>query len=319
MISGLEHVELGRVEQIRALRSLFGLQGVSTPALAALAAHATPVRIPKGACVAAEGQPVVSLYLVIDGELATYRSGKPLGAFGPRSVVGALASFAREVHGFECTAARDTVALALRAEDVLEVFEDHFEMMHAVLRALARESIDARLRVQPHAGFSNELRPAVEHPCRRPLDLVERLFCLRQAFAQGTMRLDALSEIARTAREVRYPSGTRLWSIGERSEQMLTLICGAISAQTQSGSKFRFGPLDIVGGLDLVAQAPRWYEAVVDEDSVALALDAEVVIDLWEDSPELSRSFLQLLSSTLLSLRERLYAEPSVDAQIAAG
>lgn len=318
MIGELERIELGRVEQIHALRSLFGMQGVSTPALAALAAHATPVRIAKGQRIAAEGQPVLDLYFVMEGELATYRSGKPLGAFGPRSVVGALASFAREVDGFECTATRDTVALALHAEEVLEIFEDHFEMMHAVLRALSRESIDTRLRLQPHAGFSNELRAAMSCP-DRPLDLVERLFYLRKVFSQGTMRLDALAEVARTAREVRYPRGTRLWSAGDRSEQMLTLLCGVISARAQSGSEFRFGPIDIVGGLDLVAEVPRWYDAVVAEDSVALALDAEVVFDLWEDSPDLSRSYLQLLSSTLLSLRERLYADETAHAEIAAG
>jgi CRP-like cAMP-binding protein len=231
-------------------------------------------------------------------------------------VVGALALFARDARGFECSATRDSVALALRADEVFEVFEDHFEMLHAVLRALARESIDTRLGL-PGAGFATEVRVDVAAPVR-PLDLVERLMWLRQVFARNSPRLDAVAEIARTCEEVRYPKGTPLWRIGDRSDRMLTVISGAIAAETATGARFRFGPLDIAGSLDMVAAVPRWYDTVVEDDMVALALDAELVIDLWEDNPDLSFAFLQILASTLLSLRERLYADPTPHAQTAS-
>jgi CRP-like cAMP-binding protein len=305
----LEQVELGRIEQIRSLRGLFGLQGVSTPSLAALAAHTTPVRIPRGFELATEGQPVDEMYVVIEGELATSRAGKPLGVFGPRSAVGALAAFAHDRHGYRCVALRDTIALAMRAEEVLEVFEDHFEMLLVVLRAVARESIDTRLGL-PGAGFSETIRTDIPHPLR-PLDLVERLFCLRESFAVGLTHLDALAEIARTSREVRYPAGTRLWSVGDGSEHMLTLVSGVVSAHTQNDTHFRFGPRDILGSLDMVAAVPRWYDAIVEEDAVALSHDVEIVIDLWEDHTELGFGFLQLMAAMLLSLRERLYDDPT--------
>jgi CRP-like cAMP-binding protein len=305
----LEPVEIGWIEQIRSLRSLFGLQHVATPALAAVAAHAVPVRIPAGTQLAVEGQPVTDVYVVIEGELATRREGRKLGTFGPHSAVGALASFARDARGYECTATRDTVALALQAEELLEVFEDHFDVMHAALRAIAHESIDTRLGITPHAGFSGALRPAPEVPVR-PLDLVERLFCLREVFPVGVARLDAVAEIARTAREVRYPAGTRLWSAGDRSSRALNLLCGEVACSTSAGLTFRFGPLDILGSLDLIAGVPRWFDAIVERDVVGLALDVEVIIDLWEDHPDLCLEFLQLLASTLLSLRETLYSTP---------
>jgi CRP-like cAMP-binding protein len=316
MRAELEQVELGRIEQIRSLRSLFGLQSVSTAALAALAAHATPIRIPKGVELATEGQPVDELYIVIEGELATSRGGKQLGVFGARSAVGALAAFAHDMYGYRCVATRETVALAMRAEEVLEVFEDHFEMLLTVVRAVARESIETRLAL-PGAGFSGQIRTGVARPAR-PLDLVERLFCLRESFSIGLTHLDAIAEIARTAREVRYPAGTRLWRVGDRSEHMVTLVSGVVGARTPNGIGFRFGPRDILGSLDMVAAVPRWYDAVVDQDVVALSNDAEVLIDLWEDHTELGFGFLQLLAAMLLSLRERLYDEPTAHAEHAS-
>jgi CRP-like cAMP-binding protein len=315
MRAELEQVELGRIEQIRSLCSLFGLQSVSTAALAALAAHTTPVRIPGGVELATEGQPVDELYVVIEGELATSRGGKQLGVFGPRSAVGALAAFAHDMYGYRCIATRETVALAMRAEEVLEVFEDHFEMLLTVLRAVARESIETRLAL-PGAGFSDEIRTDVARPAR-PLDLVERLLCLRESFSLGLTHLDALAEIARTSREVRYPAGRQLWRVGDRSEHMVILVSGVVGGQTPN-ARFRFGPRDILGSLDMVAAVPRWYDAVVQEDVVALSHDAEVMIDLWEDHTELGFGLLQLLAAMLLSLRERLYDEPTAHAEHAS-
>jgi CRP-like cAMP-binding protein len=311
-----EQVELGRIEQIHSLRSLFGLQGLSTASLAALAAHTRPVRIPKGARLATAGEPVGEMYVVIEGELSTSRGDKQLGAFGPRSAVGALAAFAHDPRGLDCVATRETVALAMRADDVLEVFEDHFEMLFAVLRAVARETIDTRMAL-PAAGFSDQIRTDIACPAR-PLDLIERLFCVRESFSVGPTQLDALAEIARTSREVRYAAGTRLWSVGDRSAHMMILVCGVVSGRTQNGMRFRFGPRDIAGSLDMVAAVPRWYDAVVDEDVVALSHDAEVLIDLWEDHTELGFGLLQLLAATLLSLRERLYDEQTAHAEHAS-
>jgi CRP-like cAMP-binding protein len=308
-----EQVELGRIEQIHSLRSLFGLQGLSTASLAALAAHTRPLRIPEGARLANAGEPVGEIYVVIEGELSTSRGDKQLGVFGPRSAVGALSAFAHDPRGLDCVATRETVALAMRADDVLEVFEDHFEMLFAVLRAVARETIDTRMAL-PAAGFNDNIREDVACPVR-PLDLIERLFCVRESFSVGLTQLDALAEIARTSREVRYPAGTRLWSIGDRSPHMLILVCGVVSARTQNGMRFRFGPRDIVGSLDMMAAVPRFYDAVVEEDAVALSHEAEVLIDLWEDHTEMGFGLLQLLAATLLSLRERLYDEQTVYAE----
>jgi CRP-like cAMP-binding protein len=301
----LEPIEIGRIEQLHALRSMFGDGGPSTPALAALVELTVPVRIPAGTCVAREQGPVGVAYLIIEGSLEVRRGGNLLGVFGPRSSVGVLAVLSRDTRGFECVALADTVALMLRAEDFLEILEDQFDLMHSAMRGIAGDAIAARRKLLPHAGFSNELRPPVEYP-ERELDLVERILHLRQTFGLGHSFIDELAELARAAEEVRYPAGKKLWSSGDSANHMIILVNGVVEGTTPEGARFQCGPGDILGHLDMVSRTPRWFDAFVTEDVVALTLDYEVVIDVWEDQPELGFDFIRMLANVLLSLRERV-------------
>jgi CRP-like cAMP-binding protein len=246
--------------------------------------------------------------VILEGALASSRNGRQLGRFGPRSAVGVLPVLARDFAGFSVEALEDTVALSLRAEDVIEVLEDHFDMMHAVMQGLAQEAIVVRQTLGGGAGFQGELLGGVEPP-NEPLDLVERLFHLRQTFPLGHTHLDALAEIARASQEVHYPVGARLWAPGDPSSHLLILVCGVVRGDTPGGAQFRFGPRDVVGSLDMVAEVPRWFDAVAEEPVVALAHDRDTLADLWEDNPELGLDFLQLFASALLSLREQLAAQ----------
>jgi CRP-like cAMP-binding protein len=301
----LEAIEIGRIQRIHTLRSLSGMQSVSTAALAALAAHAMPVRIPSGTRIASEGRPTGIVYILLEGGLQTSQNGRMLGAYGPRTAVGLLPVLARDTSGFTVEAVRDSTAFALHAEDVLEVLEDHFDMMHAVMRSLALEAVAVRRALTDDGGYQGETLAGVEYPSE-PLDLVERLFCLRHTFPLGNSHLDALAEIARASYEVHYPAGMTLWSMGDRSQHLLILVCGIVRGTTADGAEFRFGPRDVVGSLDMVAEVPRWFEAVIEEDVVALSHDRDMMADLWEDHPELGLDFLQLFSTTLLGLREQL-------------
>jgi CRP-like cAMP-binding protein len=314
----LETIDIGTVQRIHALRSLAGMQDVSTAALAALAAHAIPVRIAAGTQVATEGRPSGMSYVVLEGELAASRDGRRLGVYGARASVGMLAVLARDTGGFTVDALRESTALAFRAEDILEVLEDHFDMMHAVMRGLAHEGVAVRQVLTADAGFKGEILSGVDYPTG-PLDLVERLLCLRQTFPLGNSHLDALAEIARAAHEVHYPAGMRLWGTGDRAQHLLILVAGVVRGRAPSGAEFRFGPRDVVGSLDMVAELPRWFDAVVETDVVALAHDRDMMADLWEDHPELGLDFLQMFSATLLALREQLADEHPTQLTLLTG
>ena len=305
MIAELEPVEIGKVARMHAMRTIFGKDGPPTPALAAMAAHAIGARIPAGTVLAREGDPTDSIFLILEGELRASRGARPLGVFGARTTVGVLPLLARDPQGYLLVAARDTLALVLRAEDTLEMFEDHFEIMLSAMRGLSRDAIELRRRLRPHAGFSAEPRPDLACPSR-PLDLVERLLYMRSTFGLQESHFDALGELAQSASEVRYPAGRLRWSAGDRAEHMLVLVTGALRCSSPEGHHFAFGPGEIVGALDMFGGVPRWFEARVERDVVGLSFDSDLVADIWEDQPELSFDFLRTLSRMLLSLRERV-------------
>jgi CRP-like cAMP-binding protein len=91
------------------------------------------------------------------------------------------------------------------------------------------------------------------------------------------------------------------------------MMCGSVRGHTPEGLDFQLGAGDIVGGVDMVAEQPRWFDANAQEDMVALSFNREGLIDLLEDQPELGFDFLRLMAMTLLALRAQvveLTAEP---------
>ncbi len=313
MSDELEPIEIGAIQQLRTLRLMFGPNGPPTHTLAAIGQLTTAVRIPQGMVVERAGRPFGNVYLVIDGELRAQREGGLLGTFGARSSVGVLATLARDRHGFDCVALADTTALVLRAEDFLEVLEDHFELMYSAMRGLAHDGIELRRNLMPHAGFAIPAHELGKKrvPCpREPLDLTGRILCLRETFGLQRSYIDELAQLARAAEERRYAPGERLWSTDERATHAAILICGEVQGTTAAGARFSFGAGDLVGALDTLAEDARWYDAVASEETVALTLDSEAMVDVWEDRPRLGLDFLRLLATTLISLREHWSTRP---------
>jgi CRP-like cAMP-binding protein len=302
MNRGLELVEVGPIETLRAMRVLFGQEGASAAALAALAQLATALRVPAGEHLTREGEPIGMVYFVIKGALRLARAGRPIGVVAELGALGAAAAMAGDTRGIDAVAVSETIVLAVRAEDVLEILEDHFDMMQSALRRSASEGIKIRRTLMPHAGFNNNDRDGFPLPAR-PLDLAERILYLRRTFGEQGY-IDELTQIARIAEEVRHPPATRLWSVGDHADHSLILFSGAVLGTTPEGAAFRLGPGDLVGSLDAVADEPRWYDATVGADLVALKLDREVMVDVWEDHPDLAFSFLRIVATTQLSLRE---------------
>lgn len=299
-----EIIDFGPIETMHTLRVQFGQYGASRPALAALARLATALHVPAGVELTRNDGPVGMVYFVVKGSLRVSRGGKHVRIVAERDAFGAVAAKARDMRASASIAVTDTVVLAIRAEDLLEVLEDHFDVMHAALRRLAHVAIEMRRTLMPHAGFSNELRDGFDFPAR-PLDLAERILGLRRTFGPELGYIDELAQIARAAEEVRYPEGTSLWSVGDHAGHMLVLLSGVVQGRTHAGAVFRMGPRDILGSLDVISGQPRWFYAVVMQDLVALKLDGEILIDVWEDHPDLAFAFLRIVAASQISLSEQ--------------
>jgi len=297
-------IDLGPIEQMHALRRLFGPEGsYSNEAIAAVSRLVTAQRVAAGTQLARQGEPFGNLFLVIDGLLELTYHGVSLGVFSNGTGVGALSSLAQDQLGFACSALEDSTLLVLRTGDLLELFEDHFELMHGALIRLAADAIAWRRALTPTAGFSNQVRPQC-HACgTRELGLVERMLCLRETIGLEHSYIDELAELARAATEVRYDSDIALWSTGDVATYSMIVISGEVAGRSPEGAEFRFGPGDLLGNLDTIAGVPRWYDARVQGEVIALTLDSEAIVDVWEDHPALGFAFLRMLSRLILSLR----------------
>jgi len=300
---------VGRVERLVAMRSFPGWGELPTRDLVTLGAIATPRRIGVGEKVFLEGQPVQSVLLVLDGELALSRGGKRLGLYGQGSGVGGLAAFARDPRGYDCLATRDSTVLELHAEDLEELFEDRFPILLAVIRELARENIELRENLPPSAGFPARAEVGEQCPAQA-LDLVERIFFLRKTLAFGAGRIDSVAELAKGSEEIRAGAGEVIWRRGDRADGVLAIVCGTLRCKTSDGLAFELGAGDLAGGLDALGGVPRWFDAEVGEGLVALSMSRDLTVDVWEDHPDLALEVLQAFAAGLLALLERAAEAP---------
>jgi CRP-like cAMP-binding protein len=295
---------VSNVERLMILRTFAGFADLPPAEVSLIAQHSRRRFFPAGSHIARAGEPIKSIYFVVDGEIELSRHGHPLRTMGPRSTVGALSALASDGDTPRIVATRDTLTLAIQVDDMLDVFEDNFSVMVSVLRSIARTILESRRELGPAAGYVGTTRAPVACPAR-PLDLVERIFFLRRTIVFASTRIEALAQLARDAREVRVAAGTSLWVEGAPCERLLFVVCGRVRATTAAGQEFFFREGDALGGLDMLAGQAHWYNADVLEDLVALQFDPELFLDVLEDHHEMARDFLQTMAASLLELFER--------------
>jgi len=300
-----DRVVASQVRRVLTLRTFPGYAHLPPDQLAVVAEHARERSYAKGSHLLTEGSPVRSIFFIVRGKVEFRRSGRSVRVMGAKAIVGGLAAFAEDPRGYDCIALEDTEVLEMSSMDTFDIFEDNFLLLQIVLRGMAREVLDARRRLPQGAGFSND----VEEDCHcspDPLDLVERMALIRQSMTFAQSRLDAISDMAREAREVRLPAGTSLWKEGDLADHFLILVTGLLECRTEDGQSFRFGPGDVVGVLDANADVPRWFTADVARDLVALRIDTESLGDVLEDNFDMARDLLRGMAGAILGLLETL-------------
>ena len=231
-----------------------------------------------------EGEPIPALYAVLDGRVHVARKGRRLGHVTSAGFVGGAAMFAREPEGLSAVAETDTLALELEADATLEIFEDHFPILHHVIREVCRWLLDLVGRL-PSARYG-DIFPRFEAPLAPAgdLDLVERILFLRQVSPFAQSSINALAELSRGMAEVSFPAGTRLWDEGDASGTVLLLVSGTIACTARGGEAvFTTGPGAPLGAVESMAERARWYTATTETKVTALQGSVEGLIDIFED------------------------------------
>ncbi len=318
-----EAPSVGTVERILSLKRIPMLSGLPPEHLAVVAEHGRERFFPKGSVLLREGEPIPALYAVLDGRVHMSRKGRVLGHVGSAGFVGGAGMFAHDPDGLAAVAETDTLALEVEADAALEIFEDHFPILHHVLREVCRWLLDLVARLPD--GSYGEIFPAFD-VSRAPvgdLDLVERILFLRQVSPFARSSINALAELSRGMAEVALPAGTTLWDEGEPSGTVLLIVSGTVACTARGGkATFTLGsgtPLGAVesgkatftlwsgaplGAVESMAERPRWYGATTETKVTALQGSVEGLIDVFEDNFEMAMDYLAVMARAQIRLLE---------------
>lgn len=303
-----EKKESAVLERVLLLRTFAPFADLAPAHLAAMAEMAEDRFFPAGAEIHPEGAPVRHVHYIISGEVEIRRRGEVIRTLGERSVVGGLAALARVREAAQVVAKTDVTAFSFSQEDQRDIFEDDFEILSRIMRGVARGFLEARRAAGSGGGFrpDDESAPLP----RGPLGLVDKIAFLRRTTPYNQARLEAVAELARESPEVRVSAGEELWKIGDPSGSSLVMVAGVIVGTADEGrQRFRFSTGSIVGGLDSLAQVPRWYHAVAATDVAAIQVNYGVLLDLLEDHTEMAMDLLRALAASVLALRERIHGD----------
>jgi CRP-like cAMP-binding protein len=232
--------------------------------------------------------------------------------------VGELVLLARDPAGLEARAQTDVLALELSQESVLEIFDDHFDIFHHVLRETSRQLIRLLRRAPRDTVEAAPVLRGLEIGDRE-LDLVERILYLRQAptFAQAS--INALAELSRSLTEVRFDPGTVLWSEGFSSRVIFLVAEGKVRCRSSHGFALDVGRGNALGALEALGDVPRWYEAVAETALVTLVGDVDTLLDIFEDNMEMGADYLAILAGWTLGIYERLAESGQLSHEVVHG
>ena len=290
-----------RIDRLIALRSFPPHADLSLEEVEALVPLTVERSFAAGATVMPEGEHVTEVFFVVRGRVKLTHGGKSFNEFGPHSIIGGLAAIAGDPEGYGCVALEDTTVLALPSEVLLESMEEHFDRVRPLIATLATQILKIRRRLGPAAGFErSEWQPAGAPPA--PLNLIERLSLLRGAIPFGGSRLEALTDLAKDVREVRFSADQLLWQESDEADDTLFIVWGAVRAKNKEGLELRFGPGDIVGFLSAFGESGRWFEARAETELVALQLTPDMLIDIFQDHSELAVAMIRSMAGGLLAL-----------------
>ncbi len=285
------------------LRSIPVAAKLPAPVLKILAAALEERAWPSGSVVMRANQPVFALYLLTRGRVVLTRHGALFGELKPPQTLGFLNIIGQSDGSYDAACDGDTQAYALDGDALLDLMEDHYELFEATLRYTA-ERVYYDMQDLPAEALGSAPDPSPVIP-ERHMDLIERILLVRAQNGFQEANVNAVAAVCRKFEEVRLEPGTELWKAGDAPEGALMLARGTVACETARGVRFKYGPGTMVGGVDALADRPRWYRAVAETRVQALRGDTAGFLDLLEHDFSLASAFVASLARGLDQILER--------------
>jgi CRP-like cAMP-binding protein len=219
--------------------------------------------------------------------------------------VGGFAMLARDPNGLTVRAEADSLVLEVTAEDVFDILEDNFGIMHHVLREIARQLVGIIAR-QPNPWAHIPINPDPGMARPRELDLVERIFFMRTSSPFRRASINALAELSRAMTEVRAEPGTTLWKAGDPGDFVSLIVSGEVTCTTPGGVGQHLGPGTPLGSIEATGELPRWYTAVARTQVTALNGPVSGLVDVFEDNFGMAMEYTAIMARWLMNTFENL-------------
>jgi CRP-like cAMP-binding protein len=283
------------LRRLLSLRQFAAFANVDLGDLAMVAENVVESTFPAGAEIASAQARVPALHLVLDGRIEA-RRGTTIETWGPREVFGLLEVLAGRAATMPAISATETHTLELAATDTLEILEDNFGLLRAVLRGLAASLVSLGGLAAP-TGFAM--------PSTSQLTLVERLIVLRQHVPFVGGRLQALAAVAQACEELSWPAGMAVAHAGNAAEGTLMILDGTLRASHAQGPAKILRAGDTFGSLETLAGLR--HELTVETVSPVRAMwcPGAAIVDVLEDHTDLGLEMIATFAKALLDGPDR--------------
>lgn len=263
-----------------------------------------------------QGQPMEAMYLLTDGALSLTKDGAPFGTLSAPQTIGFLPILAGLTTPYDAAASGEVRAFELDADLLLDLMADHFELLEATVRYFA-ERLWLEFQQLPAAALGIagiDVDPVPEGE----VDLVARILMFRKVSGFASANVNALAVMVRQIEEVRLPPDVVLWRAGDDGDRVLFLVHGSIVCRAPDGRTFRYGAGSGVGGIEALAQRPRWFEAKTETAIVGFWGDTENLLDLFEQQLRMALDFVAMLARAqigILAMKAKMGQDPHRTAQ----
>jgi CRP-like cAMP-binding protein len=139
---------------------------------------------------------------------------------------------------------------------------------------------------------------------------LERLLHLKKLPALATLPSTELTAIAEYMTERFFPKGGLVYRDGEPIGAVYFLLEGEIAVRRRGRELGHMGPGSPVGGLGLFARDEEGVEATAVTDTLALELDADAILEIFEDRFPILLHVVQDSSRRLIDLVASLGLDP---------
>ncbi|HEY8431921.1 MAG TPA: cyclic nucleotide-binding domain-containing protein [Sandaracinaceae bacterium] len=280
-------------ERILELRRVPALRALPARSLADVArAVDVETRAPRPPLIV-EGGTVRSVAWVLRGSVRWAHGGRALGRSEEGASVGLLEVLAGAPARASVTADGEVELARVSADRFFELLEDSFDLVEALLRAIASELAMLGARTLSRAAGLE-----VSGALPSEVDFTERLVRLRTSrpFVRAPIR--ALATLAQRGRVRRWARGARLWERGAPAREIAVLLAGEVR---EARAAHRAG--ETLGLVEALAACPHGATAVAHGPVVAHVFDVDALTDVLEDDEELSLTLLRTCAEELLAER----------------